>query len=135
MGRRDSRSAGWPGVELRHLLALNAVAAERSFAGAARCLGYTQPAISHQIATLELAVGARLVHRTAGSKNVRLTEVGEAVHAHARSLIARMEAAAAEVDAIAGGSTGVLRLGTFPSVGARLLPKALILFRATFPAA
>ena len=63
----------WLGVELRHLAALQAIAAEGTFGKAARRLGYTQSAVSQQIATLERIVGERLLDRPGGPRPVALT--------------------------------------------------------------
>ena len=90
-------TAGWPGVELRHLAALEAVAHERSFRGAGARLGYAQPAISQQIAALEAAVGTRLVERRRGRGGVTLTEAGELLLRHASEIGARLRSARAEL--------------------------------------
>jgi DNA-binding transcriptional LysR family regulator len=123
----------WPGVELRHFAALRAVAAERSFHGAARRLGYTQSAVSQQIAALERAVGARLVERPGGPNPVALTEAGELLLEHAQAVAARVATAQADFAAYLGGLTGLLRIGVYQSVGARLIPDLLSRFAQLRP--
>ena len=66
----------WNALELRHLTALRAVAEEGTFGRAGQRLGYTQSAISQQIATLEKIVGQRLIDRPGGPRHVSLTEAG-----------------------------------------------------------
>src|SRR2546427_778200 len=83
----------WLGVELRHFLALEAVAREGSFGKAATALGYTQSAVSQQIATLERIVGHRLIDRPGGPKPVSLTEAGRLLLTHAGAIAARVAAA------------------------------------------
>jgi len=109
----------WLGVELRHLAALQALAHEGSFGRAAEALGYTQSAISQQIATLERIVGEQLVERPGGPRAVSLTEAGELLLRHADSIMARLQAAQADLAAYAEGAAGPLRVGIYQSVGAR----------------
>ena len=82
---------GWVGVELRHLTALAAIARTNSFVRAARSLGYTQSAISAQIAALERAVGVQLISRARGSRFVHLTPEGEILLAHAAVVTSELE--------------------------------------------
>src|SRR5581483_10123196 len=96
----DRFSGGWHGVELRHLAALQALAQERSFGRAGRRLGYTQSAISQQIAALERAVGERLVERPGGPRPVTLTEAGRLLLRHADAIVARLQAAQADMAAL-----------------------------------
>src|SRR5439155_9072230 len=121
------------GLELRHLIALKSVADEGSFGGAARRLGYTQSAVSQQIATLERIVGVRLIDRPGGPKPVSLTEAGRLLLRHAEGIAARLQAAQADLHALAEGSAGPLRVGTYQSVGARILPTVLHGFMAEWP--
>src|SRR6188768_2486306 len=121
---------GWLGVELRHLAALQAVAREGSFGGAAVALGYSQSAVSQQIAALERIVGERLVERPGGPRPVSLTDAGRLLLGHADAIVARLKAAQADVEALLEGGAGHLRVGTFQSVGARILPELLRRFRA-----
>ncbi|HEY7561825.1 MAG TPA: LysR family transcriptional regulator [Gaiellaceae bacterium] len=127
------RADGWLGVELRHLAALQAVAEEESFGRAAERLGYTQSAVSQQIQALERIVGHRLVERPGGPRRVSLTEAGELLLRHAAGIVARLQAAHADLAAFAEGSAGTLRIGAFQSVGARVLPVLLREFTDAWP--
>jgi DNA-binding transcriptional LysR family regulator len=123
----------WLGIELRHLAALQAVAEEGTFRGAATRLGYTQSAISQQIATLERLVGAKLIERPGGPRAVFLTDAGRLVLRHAEAIMARLKAAEADIAAMVEGAAGRLRIGTFQSVGARIVPTLLRRFGAAWP--
>src|SRR5262245_22559630 len=123
----------WLGIELRHLAALKAVAEEGSFRGAATRLGYTQSAISQQIATLERLVGTKLIERPGGPRPVSLTEPGQLVLRHAEAIGARLKAAQADVAAMIEGRSGCLRVGAFQSAGARIVPSLLRRFNADWP--
>jgi DNA-binding transcriptional LysR family regulator len=123
----------WLGVELRHLAALEAVADEGSFSRAAARLGYTQSAVSQQIATLERIVGEKLIERPGGPRPVSLTQAGSLLLRHAEVIVARLRAAQADLEVFSKGEAGSLRLGIYQSVGARLLPRILTEYRAAWP--
>jgi molybdate transport repressor ModE-like protein len=115
----------WLGLELRHLIALKTIDEHGTFGRAAKKLGYTQSAISQQIATLERIVGQRLIERPGGPRPVSLTEAGELLLRHADAIAARLQAAQADLAALDAGDAGPLRIGTSQSVGARVLPALL----------
>src|SRR5919199_32307 len=123
----------WAGLELRHLLALEAVAREGSFGRAAVSLGYTQSAISQQIAALERIVGERLIERPGGPRPVSLTEAGQLLLRHADAIVARLAAAKADLQALSGGEAGTLRIGIFQSVGERILPEVMRRYTEGWP--
>src|SRR5712691_2292121 len=123
----------WRGVELRHLAALEAVGRLRSFGAAARELGYTQSAVSQQVAQLERGVGQKLVDRPGGPRRVDLTDAGRLLLRHADAIVAQIDAAQADLAALAEGAAGPLRVGIYQSVGARILPALLRRFRETWP--
>ena len=118
-------------LDVKQLKVLREVAAQGSFSAAAEALSYSQPAVSQQIAALEKSAGATLVDRT--SRGVSLTDAGRALVEHAEVVIARLSAAQAELEAIAGVRGGRLRLAAFPTAGASLLPPAIALFNARHP--
>lgn len=124
---------GLRSLELRHLLAFDAVARHRSFTAAANELGYTQSAVSQQISDLERIAGTRVFARFAGPRPVELTEAGRVLLGHARPVLARMEAINVDLTALAQGAVGDLRIGTFQSAATNLLPRLLVAFRTAWP--
>lgn len=123
----------WLGLDLRHLIALKTIADEGSFGRAAERLGYTQSAISQQIAALERIVGLRLIDRPGGPRAISLTEAGRILLRHAEAIQARLLAAKADMAALEAGDAGRLRIGTFQSVGTRILPTLLRRFSDAHP--
>jgi DNA-binding transcriptional LysR family regulator len=101
-------------LDVRRMRVLREVAVRGSFSAAAEALSFTQSAVSQQIAALEREAGAVLVQRSA--RGVRLGE------------------AEAELEAIAGLRGGRLRMASFESAGATLMPLAIAAFRELHPA-
>jgi molybdate transport repressor ModE-like protein len=118
-------------LDVRRMRVLREVAQHGSFSAAAEALSFTQSAVSQQIAALEREAGTILVQRNA--RGVRLTEAGEALVRHAEAVLARLAEAEAELEAIAGLRGGRLRMASFESAGATLMPLAIALFREHHP--
>lgn len=111
------------GMEARDLRLIAAIAAERSIAGAARRLDYSQPAASEQLRGLEARLGARLVDR--GARGATLTELGELLAERGAELLDGLALIEADVRRQAEHGVSTLRLGTFPSAGSELAPRAI----------
>ncbi len=120
-------------LDLRHLVALDAVATEGTFAKAAMRLGYTQSAVSQQIAALERLVGDKLFDRPGGPRPVELTPLGKVVLGHARDILTRVDAAGDAVERFRAGEAGRVDVGTFQSVSNVLLPAIVKQLRAELP--
>ena len=118
-------------LDVKRMRILKEVADKGSFSAAAESLSYTQSAISQQIAALEKEAGAQLVQR--GSRGIRLTEAGETLVKHADAILTRLSDAEAELEAIRGLRGGRLRMATFQTVGATLMPLAIAVFRERHP--
>jgi DNA-binding transcriptional LysR family regulator len=113
------------------LRVLREVALRGSFSAAAEALSYTQSAVSQQIAALEAQTGVTLLERR--PRGVRLTGAGQTLVEHAEGILARLDAAEEELAAIAGLRGGELRIASFPTAGATLMPLAIARFRASYP--
>ncbi|HSC93290.1 MAG TPA: LysR family transcriptional regulator [Gaiellaceae bacterium] len=107
---------------MERLRVLREVVRAGSISGAARALAYTPSAVSQQLAKLERETGATLLVRS--SRGVRPTDAGEALARRADDILGRLADAEAEVRAVAG-LPRPLRVGSFPTAGASILPPAL----------
>lgn len=123
----------WAAVELRHLAAFRAVAKNGSFWDAGEALDSSQSTVSQQVAALEQHVGERLLERSRGRRGVTLTEAGEVLLVHCESIMARLNAARADLEALAGGEAGHLRVGALQSVANRILPDLMRDFASALP--
>jgi DNA-binding transcriptional LysR family regulator len=118
-------------LNVQRLKILREVVAQGSFSEAASSLNYTQSAVSQAIATLESEAGVPLLERD--RRGVRPTTAGERLNAHAGRILTQLDAAEAELGAIAGIKGGELRMASFPTAGATLMPLAIAAFRAAYP--
>ncbi|WP_433723072.1 LysR family transcriptional regulator [Actinoplanes sp. CA-051413] len=122
-----------PIVQTQSLEVFVAVARGKSFTRAARSLGYTQSAVSRQIAVLEKDLGADLFDRL--PRGVELTEQGRALLPHAEAMLDRLHTAQRDLDSLRDIGGGRLRVGAFPTAVAALVPRALAAFRTAYPQA
>ena len=120
---------GWVVEDLR---VFDEVVRHGSFTAAAETCGYTQSGVSRRIAALERATGGALFERRA--RGVRLTPAGDVLRAHAVAVLAALAAAAAAVDDVRRGAGGRLRIGSFATADAVLVPEALARLRRAAPA-
>ena len=118
-------------LNVQRLRVLREVLAQGSFSEAANALNYTQSAVSQAIATLESEAGVPLIERD--RRGVRPTTAGERLAEHAGRILTQLDAAEAELGAIAGIAGGELRLASFPTAGATLMPLAIAAFRSAHP--
>src|SRR3954466_875009 len=119
-------------LDVRRMRVLREVARCGSFSAAAEALSFTQSAVSQQIAALERETGATLVERSV--RGIRLTDAGRALVRHTEAILGRLAEAEAELEAIAGLRGGRLRIVSFESAGATLMPLAIATFRERHPA-
>jgi len=122
----------WRRLEVRHLVALETTARLGSFRAAAHALGYSQSAVSGQIAALEAIVGTRLLDRPRGSSGVTPTPAGRLLLDRAERVADILAAARADLGALAAAHD-VLRIGIFQSASGRLLAPVVRALRAARP--
>jgi LysR family transcriptional activator of glutamate synthase operon len=118
-------------MELRQLRYLLAVAEERHFTRAAAREHIAQPALSQQIRRLENELGVPLVQRT--TRRVAMTDAGELLVARARRILAEVDAAQTEMQALRGIHTGRVTVGAIHTMGPVDVSLALAIFHERHP--
>lgn len=118
-------------LDVTSLRIIRAIADAGTITGAAAAIGYSQPAVSQHVRRLERRLGTALLERS--GRGVRLTEAGQVIARHGAVVGAALEAASAEVAALAGLQAGRVRLTAFPSSSATLVPAALAALRRAHP--
>jgi LysR family transcriptional regulator, transcription activator of glutamate synthase operon len=118
-------------MELRQLRYLVALAEEGNFTRAAANEHIAQPAMSQQIRRLEDELGLALVERT--TRRVALTEAGQLLVVRCRRILAELESADAELQALRGVHTGHVTVGAMHTMGPVDLSLVLALFRKRHP--
>lgn len=118
-------------MNLSHWRLLVAVADTRNISRAGELVGISQSGASQAIAQMESALGGKLLARE--RREVNLTALGEQVLIHARAMLAQFDAIRAVADAAQGLHSGRIRLATFPSVLATVLPALISSFKRRHP--
>src|ERR671929_1175907 len=117
--------------DVRRLRLLRELAARGTVTAVADALAYTPSAVSQQLAQLERDAGVALLERA--GRGVRLTEAGRRLAGHADAVIARLEAAEADLAGLSGDAAGLLRVACFQTAAVALVLPALEALVAEHP--
>jgi DNA-binding transcriptional LysR family regulator len=119
-------------LNLTQLAVLDAVARHGSLTGAAQELHYSQPSVSHHLARLEAATGAKLTQRV--GRGIRLSPEGALLAQRAREIVGRVDAAAVELATHLGLRAGRVRLAGFQTSLSTIVPSAADILAGEHPA-
>lgn len=117
--------------ELRHLVYFREVARQLHYRKAAEVLAVAQPAVSRSVAQLEMALGVDLLNRT--RRRVELTAAGRVLLERIEPLLRGLAAVPADIQALAGGQTGQVRVAFTGLAMATVLPGILREFNRRYP--
>ena len=109
-------------LDPKRLLIFRTVAREGSVSGAARALGWTQPAVSQHLRSLESEIGMPVMLR--GASGITLNEAGERLLRYADAIAGSLQSAETDLEELASGG-GTVRVAAFPSAMADLVPAAI----------
>jgi len=117
--------------ELRHLVYFREVARQLHYRKAAESLAVAQPALSRSISQLEREMGVDLLNRT--RRKVELTAAGRAFLERIEPLLRALAAVPADIQALAGGQAGQVRVAFTGLAMATVLPGILREFNRRYP--
>jgi DNA-binding transcriptional LysR family regulator len=118
-------------MDLRHLEQIVAICRVGSFSGAAKELGIAQPTLSKSIGRLETKLGVQLFERT--NANAFPTAYGQFVADHASTLLQNVTTLGRELEQMAKGEAGMLKIGIGAATRLRPLPNVMRKAAQTFP--
>lgn len=118
-------------LDLQSVRIVRAIAEHGTISGAARSLGYSQPAVSQHLRRAEQRLGVPLVVRA--GRGVRLTEPGLVLARHSHTITQAMDAARGELADLMGLRTGTVRLAAFPTASSTIVPRLLHALRESHP--
>lgn len=120
-----------PQLDLQSVRIVRAIAETGSITGAARLLGYSQPAVSQHLQRTEARLSLPLVTRV--GRSVKLTEAGQVLARHAIAITSALDAASGDLADLAGLRTGTVRLAAFPTASSTIVPRLLASMAETHP--
>ncbi len=118
-------------LKMRQLLLLVALDEHGSVHRAAASVAMTQPAATRLLADLERLLGLRLFERSA--RGIAPTAHGESLIRHARMMLATLDHARDEINALSQGTRGRIVLGTLLVAAPLLVPRAVARFKQRHP--
>ncbi|GAA2547854.1 LysR family transcriptional regulator [Mycolicibacterium diernhoferi] len=117
--------------DVRRLVVLQEIARSGSLSAAAAALSYTTSAVSQQVTALERDLGCRLLVR--GPSGAQLTTAGTRLLEHVPAILGAIAAAEKDLAALTGSRGGKIRIASFSSAAAVILPPALARLRTVLP--
>ncbi|CAK1232638.1 LysR family transcriptional regulator [Fructobacillus tropaeoli] len=114
---------------MNKFLALKIILEQQNITKAAKILGYTQPAVTQMIASLENDLGFPLLIKK--HRQISLTPEGERIFPFINQLLNDYQALEEQKQEIQGEST-VIKIATIPSISQQWLPKLIANFQKQF---
>ncbi|HSF63316.1 MAG TPA: LysR substrate-binding domain-containing protein [Paracoccaceae bacterium] len=118
-------------MKVQHIQILVAIADHGSLRAAAAALGKSQPALTQALQQAEEELGVAIFNRT--SRGVEVTQIGERILTRARTIASEIGRLDEEVAQLRGEQVGAVHVCVSPLAAVRIMPRALTLFRKSFP--